>query len=187
MQVLSGAILVMGLVQTAIGYTGIIVPILRFISPITIAPVIAVLGLSLYNVGFSNVSTCFSMGLTQMGLTILFAMYLKNLKIGGFPVFALFPVIMALGITWSLAAILTANDVFDEGSSCRTDSTRDVVSAVPFLRIPYPGQWGGIKFRTWAIVPMFGAMIASMVESIGDYYSCARLAGAPPPTPGIVR
>jgi hypothetical protein len=33
---------------------------------------------------------------------------------------------------------------------------------------------------------MLGGMLASMIESIGDYYSCAKLAGAPPPTPGIV-
>lgn len=33
---------------------------------------------------------------------------------------------------------------------------------------------------------MFGGMLASMIESIGDYFACARLAGAPPPTPGII-
>lgn len=33
---------------------------------------------------------------------------------------------------------------------------------------------------------MLGGMLASMIESIGDYYSCARLAGAPPPTAGII-
>ena len=25
-----------------------------------------------------------------------------------------------------------------------------------------------------------------MIESVGDYFGCARLAGAPPPTPGII-
>jgi Permease family len=33
---------------------------------------------------------------------------------------------------------------------------------------------------------MLGAMLAGMIESVGDYYSCARLSGAPPPTPGII-
>ena len=28
---------------------------------------------------------------------------------------------------------------------------------------------------------MFAGVLASMIESIGDYYACARLAGAPPP------
>ena len=29
-------------------------------------------------------------------------------------------------------------------------------------------------------------MIVSMIESVGDYYTCARVSGAPPPTPGII-
>lgn len=33
---------------------------------------------------------------------------------------------------------------------------------------------------------MLGGMLASMIESIGDYFACARLSGAPPPTPGII-
>jgi nucleobase transporter 1/2 len=33
---------------------------------------------------------------------------------------------------------------------------------------------------------MFGAVFASMVESVGHYYTCARLSGAPIPTPGII-
>lgn len=32
-----------------------------------------------------------------------------------------------------------------------------------------------------AVLGMFSATLAGIVESIGDYYSCARLAGAPPP------
>ena len=28
---------------------------------------------------------------------------------------------------------------------------------------------------------MFAGMFAGIVESIGDYYACARMAGAPPP------
>jgi len=28
---------------------------------------------------------------------------------------------------------------------------------------------------------MLAGVFASMIESIGDYYACARLAGAPPP------
>lgn len=28
---------------------------------------------------------------------------------------------------------------------------------------------------------MFAGVIASIIESIGDYYACARISGAPPP------
>jgi nucleobase transporter 1/2 len=186
MQVLSGAILVVGIVQMALGYSGAIVPILKYLSPVTIAPIITAIGLGLYSVGFTNVSTCFSVGLIQMLLSIIFSQYLKKILIGGYPVFALFPIILAIAITWSFAAILTASDVWGEESACRTDSTRDLLDDMPWFRFPYPGQWGPLKFKSFAIVPMLGGMLAGMIESVGDCYSCAKLCGAPPPTPGII-
>ena len=51
MQVLSGALLVVGLTQAVIGYTGIFVPLLKYITPVTVAPLITVIGLSLFNQG----------------------------------------------------------------------------------------------------------------------------------------
>ena len=32
-----------------------------------------------------------------------------------------------------------------------------------------------------AVLGMLAGVLASMIESVGDYYACARLAGAPPP------
>ena len=121
----------------------------------------------------------------QIFLAIIFSQFLRNFTLGGYPLFALFPIILAIIFTWSYAAIFTAADVWDN-AQCRTDHARDLLEETPWIRFPYPGQWGGLKFKSYAIVPMIGSMLASMIESIGDYYSCARLAGAPPPTPGII-
>jgi nucleobase transporter 1/2 len=76
MRILQGAIIIVGIIQMAIGYSAAVVPMLRYIGPVTIAPVIAAIGLSLYNVGFSNVSTCFEVGLVQMAFTVLFSQYM---------------------------------------------------------------------------------------------------------------
>ena len=94
--------------------------------------------------------------------------------------------VLAIVVTWSLGAILTAADVWDEGDACRTDQAQDILKDSPWFRIPYPGQWGAPRFKAYAVIPMLGGMLASMIESIGDYYGCANLAGAPPPTPGII-
>ena len=101
-------------------------------------------------------------------------------------IFSLFPVIFAIAVTWILGAILTGADVWPEGSACRTDAKSFILQESPWFRIPYPFQWGTPIFKSYAIVPMFGGMLASMIESVGDYYGCANLAGAPPPTPGII-
>lgn len=95
---------------------------------------------------------------------------------------------MAIAITWSYAGIMTVADIWVVESKCRTDiGTRALVSKMPWLQIPYPGQWGAPRFENWGVFPILGGMAAGMIESVGDYYSVAKLSGAPPPTPGIVR
>lgn len=76
-----GAIFVVGIVQAFIGYTGLVVPMLRFISPVTIAPVIAIIGLSLYHLGFADISSCWSIGLIQIALATIFSQYLKRVMV----------------------------------------------------------------------------------------------------------
>ena len=48
MRVIQGALIVVGLVQIFIGYTGVFSSILRFVSPITVTCVIVSIGLGLY-------------------------------------------------------------------------------------------------------------------------------------------
>lgn len=43
------------------------------------------------------------------------------------------------------------------------------------------GQWGTPTVHVAGVFGMLAGVFASMIESIGDYYACARLAGAPPP------
>uniref|UniRef100_A0A6S8I3C4 Uncharacterized protein n=1 Tax=Amphora coffeiformis TaxID=265554 RepID=A0A6S8I3C4_9STRA len=186
MRTIQGAVIVAGLIQLFIGYSGCIPILLRYISPVTIAPVIAAIGLGLYGAGFAGVSACWSLGLMQLTTIVVFSQLLKPVKVAGLPIFALFPVILAIAATWIFGAILTSADVWDEGNACRTDANSDILDDSPWFRVPYPGQWGAPIFKTYAVIPMLGGMLASMIESIGDYYGCANLSGAPPPTPGII-
>lgn len=43
------------------------------------------------------------------------------------------------------------------------------------------GQWGLPTVTVAGVLGMFSATLAGIIESIGDYYACARLSGAPPP------
>lgn len=42
-------------------------------------------------------------------------------------------------------------------------------------------QWGLPTVTIAGVLGMIAGILASMVESIGDYYACARISGAPPP------
>ena len=54
------------------------------------------------------------------------------------------------------------------------------------FKIPYPGQWGLPVVSVAGFVGMLAGVFAGIVESIGDYYACARLSGAPPPPPHAI-
>lgn len=43
------------------------------------------------------------------------------------------------------------------------------------------GQWGTPTVSAAGVFGMLAGVFASIIESVGDYYACARLSGAPPP------
>ena len=44
-----------------------------------------------------------------------------------------------------------------------------------------PVQWGIPTVSTASVLGMLAAILPGAVESVGDYYACAKLSGAPPP------
>jgi nucleobase transporter 1/2 len=60
------------------------------------------------------------------------------------------------------------------------------VAAAPWFRVPLPFQWGAPVFGAAAAIGMLAGYVASIVESVGDYYAAARLAGAPVPGPKTI-
>ena len=52
----------------------------------------------------------------------------------------------------------------------------------------YSGQWGAPTVSVVGVFGMSAGVLASMIESLGDYFACARLSGAPlPPNHAINR
>ena len=54
-----------------------------------------------------------------------------------------------------------------------------ITFACPLL--PSLVQWGLPTITAAGVIGMLSAVVASIIESIGDYYACARLSCAPPP------
>lgn len=51
---------------------------------------------------------------------------------------------------------------------------------LPYFAIS-AGQWGTPTVSAAGVFGMLAGVSASIIESVGDYYACARLSGAPPP------
>uniref|UniRef100_H0VX52 Solute carrier family 23 member 2 n=1 Tax=Cavia porcellus TaxID=10141 RepID=H0VX52_CAVPO len=196
---LQGAIMVASCVQILVGFSGLIGFVMRFIGPLTIAPTISLVALPLFESTGEDVGIHWGISSLTIFLIVLFSQYLKNVAVpvpvyegwkkyrtAKFYVFQVFPVLLALCLSWLLCFVLTITDVLpsaptDPGYLARTDSRGSVLSQAPWFRIPYPGQWGLPTVSLAGVFGIIAGVISSMVESVGDYYACARLAGAPPP------
>lgn len=176
LQHVQGAIIVGAIVEIIVGYSGLVGKMLRFVGPVTIAPTIALIGLALFKFGAPKAGTHWGIGGLTIVLIILFSQYLRR----SHRVFELFPILLAILLAYGVAGLLTATGVFPEGHPAYVKTT--AIETAPWFRIPYPFQWGWPQFSVAAAVGMLAGYVASMVESIGDYFAAARLSGAPTPT-----
>ncbi|GIL76348.1 hypothetical protein Vretifemale_5964 [Volvox reticuliferus] len=80
MRELQGSIIGSSLVVMAIGYSGAMGALLRFVSPIVVAPTVCMVGLSLYSSGFPEVTSCIEQGLLSILAVILFSQVLKKVE-----------------------------------------------------------------------------------------------------------
>ena len=175
MQHVQGAIIAGSLAEIIVGASGLVGRLLKFVGPITIAPTIALIGLSLFKFGAPEAGRYWPIGGLTIFLIILFSQYLRNKH----RTFELYPILLAIVTAWSVSAICTALGIFPAGHPAHTSLAN--LKDAPWFRIPHPFQWGFPQCGAAAIVGMLAGYIASIVESIGDYYACARLSGAPIP------
>ncbi len=101
---LQGAIIVASVVEVAMGYFGLVGRLRRYLSPVVIAPTIALIGLSLFSAPQITAvnQSWWLLGLT-LGLILLFSQYLDVKH----KAFRLYPVILALIVAWFAAAALS--------------------------------------------------------------------------------
>ncbi len=180
LQHLQGPIISGAMEEIILGYTGLLGRLLRFVGPVTIAPTICLIGLALFKFGAPIAGSHWGIGGLTIALIILFSQYLRTTH----RAFQLFPILLAIGGAWLVASILTSTGTFAPGHPGYV--SMDKVAAAPWFRVPYPFQWGMPVFGVAAFVGMLAGYIASVVESIGDYYACARLSGAPIPDKKVI-
>ncbi|GAA0200691.1 uracil-xanthine permease family protein [Haladaptatus pallidirubidus] len=173
---LQGAVIAAAAVEVLVGYLGLMGRLKKYLSPVVIAPTIALIGLSLFNVpqiAASN-QNWWLVGLT-VGLIVLFSQYLDNHR-----AFRLFPVLLGVVSAWFIAAMLSVTGFYAPGTPGYV-ALGKVASAQPIQPV-MPLQWGMPKFTLPYIIGMFAGVVASMIESFGDYHAVARLSGVGAPS-----
>ncbi|KAL0893409.1 hypothetical protein ABMA27_014996 [Loxostege sticticalis] len=190
---LSGAIAVSAVLQLVFGYFGIFGQLLRFVTPLTIAPTVALVGLTLFDHAAEAASQQWGIAAGTFILLTIFSQCMGEVKIPTlawkngrctmiwFPLFKLFPVLLTIVIMWAICAILTATEALPANHPARTDVKINIIEDAPWFRIPYPGQWGVPTVSVAGVLGMLAGVLACTVESISYYPTTARMCAAPPP------
>jgi uracil-xanthine permease len=182
MRYIAGAVLAGALVEIIVGYGGLMGVLRRFITPITIGPTIALIGLSLFGAAADNSAGNWWLALLTVGLVFVFSLVLAPKM----RMFSLFPILLAVVGTYLLALVLSAVGVFTPevagyvgfGGLAEAEWVRDVGLGSGALLFP----WGTPLFDLGFFVAVIAAYLASTIESFGDYHAVSRVAGAGDPT-----
>ncbi|KAM8897589.1 solute carrier family 23 member 1 isoform 2-T3 [Spinachia spinachia] len=196
---IQGAIIVSSAVELLIGLSGLPGLLLEYIGPLTITPTVSLIGLSASSIAGDRAGSHWGLSALCIFLIVLFAQYLretsfpvpvytrkKGLTSTSLQIFKMFPIILAIMLVWLVCYVLTLNNLLPSnsenyGHKARTDARGDIMTSSPWFRVPYPCQWGLPVVTVAGVLGMLSATMTGIVESIGDYYACARLSGATPP------
>ncbi|XP_047316781.1 nucleobase-ascorbate transporter 6-like [Impatiens glandulifera] len=190
MQATQGALIVASVLQIVVGFSGLWRIVARFLSPLSIAPLVALAGFGLFEFGFPTVAKCIEIGLPLIILMVFFSQYLPHIIHKGKDVFGRFAVIFTVVIVWLYAYILTIGGAYNGKPqktqiSCRTDRS-GLIGAAPWIKFPYPFQWGTPSFEAGEAFAMMVTSFVALVESTGAFYAVARYASATPLPPSIL-
>uniref|UniRef100_A0A182VXG1 Xanthine/uracil transporter n=1 Tax=Anopheles minimus TaxID=112268 RepID=A0A182VXG1_9DIPT len=194
MRELSGAIAVAALSQVVLGFSGLVGKVLRIVTPLTIVPTVALVGITLFQHASETASKQWGIAVGTTGMLTLFSQVMSEVQFPGvgyrkghglrliwFPLFKLFPVLLTIAIMWTVCGVLTATGVFPEGHPARTDVRLRVLEDAEWFRIPYPGQFGMPTVSLAGVLGMLAGVIACTVESISYYPTISQMCAAPPP------
>ncbi|HUO86402.1 MAG TPA: solute carrier family 23 protein [Thermoanaerobaculia bacterium] len=178
MQFIAGAILGGAVIEAVLGYSTLVGRLRRFVGPVAIGPVIALIGLALFQVGAPQAGRDWGLAGLVIVATFLFTLVLSR----RWRLFSLFPILLAVCLAYLVALGLTLTGVY--GPDAPGAVRFDAVAAAPWLRDPATLvlPWGPPRFHLGFLLATLAGYLASVLESFGDYFAVARAAGEPAPT-----
>ncbi|XP_016506774.1 nucleobase-ascorbate transporter 4-like isoform X2 [Nicotiana tabacum] len=182
MRGMQGALMIASVLPILAGFFGVWRIVTRFLCPLSMAPLVLLLGIGLYQQGFPLLAECVEIGLPELILLILLSQFIPHMWKLKQPLFERFAVLLSVGIMWAFAAVLTVagaykNRPLQTQFSCRVDRS-GLVSGASWIRFPYPWQWGTPNVDAGEVFLMLAAAFVSLVESTGGFIAAARYGSA---------
>ncbi|XP_052225861.1 solute carrier family 23 member 1-like isoform X4 [Dreissena polymorpha] len=196
---LQGSLMVAGALHTFVGFTGLVGVMLRFVGPMTIIPAVLLIGLYMIKATAKFVFVNWIVAVITASVTLFLSLYLgrkktpipswsraKGFHIVWYPLHQVFSILIGMIVGTVVCAFFTAynvvpNDPCNPHFRTRTDARIEAMEKSDWLTFPYPGQFGAIGFSSNALVGCLLATVLSILDSVGDYFACARACHVPPP------
>ncbi|KAG2704056.1 hypothetical protein I3760_06G166500 [Carya illinoinensis] len=190
MRAVQGALIISSLLQMIIGFFGFWRILGRFISPLAAVPLVTLTGLGLFALGFPQLAKCIEVGLPELIIVIILSQYIPSMLKSNRAIFDRFAVLLSVAIVWVYAEILTVAGAYDNRPlktqlSCRTDRA-GLISAAPWIRVPYPFQWGSPTFNAGDALAIMAASFVAIIESTGTYIAASRYGSATHIPPSVL-
>ncbi|XP_058775046.1 nucleobase-ascorbate transporter 7-like [Vicia villosa] len=165
MRATQGALMIGSTMQIIVGFCGSWRYIVRFLSPLSIVPLVALSGFGLQRFGFPMLAECVEIGLPELILLLMFTQYLPHVRRDDRRILVLnrFAVISSTLVVWAFGYFLTIVGAYKKSHSCRTDHT-GVIDGALWFSIPYPFQWGSPTFDMGDSLAMMVASFVALVE-----------------------
>ncbi|KAJ8763378.1 hypothetical protein K2173_002261 [Erythroxylum novogranatense] len=187
MRAVQGALIIASFCQMTIGLWRVFA---RFLSPLAAAPLVTLTGLGLYTHGFPQLAKCIEVGLPALVMIVFLSQYLPHMLETRASMVNRFAVLLCVALIWVYAEILTAARTYNDSSqkrqlSCRTDRS-GLIGAAPWIRVPYPLQWGRPTFEAGDAFAMMAACFVAVIESTGTFMAASRFGSATPIPPSVL-
>ncbi|XP_071091112.1 solute carrier family 23 member 2-like [Haliotis cracherodii] len=199
MREIQGNLMLASGAQFLLGVSGILGFLLRFIGPLTVAPTVLVLGITLCRYMVPLCEQHWGIASLSILLMFGFSIFLANVKlpfpgcsrekkchVTHYPIFQLNAVVLAIGVTWCLCHVLTVTDVLSSNSTshghmARTDVRTSVLHDAPWWYFPLPFQFGTPTISSSGFAAMLIITMVTIIQVPGFYSATATVVELPPP------
>ncbi|XP_075789059.1 solute carrier family 23 member 3 isoform X3 [Pelodiscus sinensis] len=191
----SGAVLVSGLVQLALGVSGTGGWIAQRCGPMVLAPSLSIIGLSAYKEAARFCSASWGVALLLVVLAVLFSQHLSSCRLPlctwtraqgvsvetSIPALRMFSVLLPLCVAWIVWGILSHLRVRGLllGPATGQLPAANGTFHSPWLQVPYPGERGWPTFSSRALGVGVAMGLTSSMNSVGCYLLCPQALQAP--------
>lgn len=139
-------------------------------------------GLGLYARGFSQLAKCVEIGLPALLLVVFISQYVPHMMKSWSSIYSRYAVLFSVAVVWAYAAVLTVAGAYNNKPpntqlSCRVDRA-GLIGAAPWIKFPYPFQWGGPTFNAGNVFSMMAACLVAVIESTGTIIAAYQYGSA---------